>query len=264
MVKFPICIHRDGPCYLPNTIIEDLACRILRSMNLLVQNTFLATYSTPSNENKIVVACEAFYDVRHTARLAQFSHIRLGQTAGDWRIGSSTMSIDQIAKVISREKMLAEYPKFIDNVWELFVADTLIYNLHRGLDDFGFIIDYESNEATFAPIYNCDESLGMILSEHDTIAALKDGDKYHSKECDWQPTHIVIYPMTSYRETYAAPRPELIAAINRLLPQINLTQIQTLINATPELSAARREFIFSGIRYRYENLLLLAMQSSTS
>lgn len=253
MVKFPDPIREKAAIlsYMNNSFSEDIGCRILKSIGFETQNTFLASYTEPTGKNKIVVACEDFCQGGKV--LSEFSKLLLSDTDSVKRVRKGVIPIEPLIEFMQTDSALAPHPEFIDKFWDLFVADTLIGNKDRHLDNFGFLLDDE--EITFAPIYDCGSALSPLLADEQIEENFKDMTKFKDNEFNISTPYSLNGQRVFFSTVYKNPPEALTAAVKRVVPRIDMQKIKGIVNNTEGLSDRRKTYILKSVNYRYENIL---------
>lgn len=258
MVKFPDPIRQKGNdlSYMNNAFSEDIGCKIAESIGFSVQDTFLALYREDNGKEKIVVACEDF--CQDGAVLSEFSKMILSDTDNDRRIAKRVIPIEIVMDVIDATPVISDKEAAKDRFWDLFVFDTLIGNQDRHLDNWGFLL--KNNQLEFAPIYDCGSALSPLLSDDamdkisSNISAFKDHEYNLSSPYSYEGKRV-FYP-----KIFEAPPEPLKRAIQRIVPQINRSQILKIVENTERMSQVRKFYISQALSYRYNNILEKSLQ----
>ena len=254
MVKFPDPIRSKKIMlsYMNNQFSEDVGCKILKSMGLNVQNTFLAKYREDSGKTKIVVACEDFCQ-DGASTLTEFKKLALSLTD---RVDKITNSVELVDEVIKKTKVINDKDDFERNFWDMFVGDALIGNSDRHLDNFGVI---ETNgQMSFAPIYDCGSSLSALVPDEAMEENLSNESifkrQFSTTEYNVNSSFYLQGKRIFYHEIFKNPPAPLKDAICRVVPKIDTKKIVAIIRDTEEMSLARKRYLADSILMRYSRI----------
>lgn len=258
MVKFPDPVRerRNDLSYMNNSFSEYLGCHILSSMGFDVQKTFLGEFHTKAGKTKIVVACEDF--TQDGAILTEFSKLLTNDVENDRHIAKSVIPIESVFRLLDETPETVNHPEFKDKFWDMFVADTLIGNQDRHLDNWGFLTD--KSGIRFAPIYDCGSSLSPLLSDERIKDALADKDIFAALEYNLSSPYSLDGKRIFYPSIYQTPPMELERALERVVPKIDRNVILALIDQTEGMSDIRKQYVAKAVMYRSEQLLERALK----
>ena len=252
MLKFPGInegISEHG--YSNNCISEYVACNIIKTLGLKVQDTLLGLYNL-NGSAKIVVACKDF--TSNGTVLKQFAELKNSQIETS-KNGYGT-ELDEIEKTID-EQQIYDVKDLKNFFWNMFIADCLVGNFDRHNGNWGFLINESLKKIEIAPIYDCasclypqltDERISQIINDEAEIdarifvfptSALKIKDK-----------KINYFEFISNLENEDCNK-----ALLRIFPKINLEEINSIIDKTPFISDIRKEFYKKIINMRYTKIL---------
>lgn len=151
MLKFPNV--NDGVKeheYSNSCISEYIACEIIRTLGLEVQETILGTYSSQEN-TKIVVACKDF--TSYGKIFKQFAELKNSQIETS-KNGYGT-EIQEVLETIEGQQVY-DVKEFF---WNIFIADSLVGNFDRHNENWGFLIDEKSQTIEIAPLVDIEKIL---------------------------------------------------------------------------------------------------------
>ena len=136
LLKFPDPIRDKGNTlsYMNNQFSEYIGCHIMESLGISVQRTIMGIYDE-NFKKKIVVACEDFTDSDN--ELVEFTKLANSVTKIDNKF---KCNIEDIYSVIDNTKIIKNKEEIIKSFWDMFVADALIGNPDRHLDNWGLLI----------------------------------------------------------------------------------------------------------------------------
>ena len=252
MLKFPGInegISEHG--YSNNCISEYVACNIIKTLGLKVQDTLLGLYNL-NGSAKIVVACKDF--TSNGTVLKQFAELKNSQIETS-KNGYGT-ELNEIMETIE-EQQIYDVKDLKNFFWNMFIADCLVGNFDRHNGNWGFLINESLKKIEIAPIYDCasclypqltDERISQIINDEAEIdarifvfptSALKIKDK-----------KINYFEFISNLENEDCNK-----ALLRIFPKINLEKINSIIDKTPFISDIRKEFYKKIINMRYTKIL---------
>lgn len=253
LLKFPDPVREKNVnlSYVNNTISEFIGCKIFELIGISVQKVILGKYEEKSDltiKEKIVVACKDFTSNEKT--LIEFSSLANSVTSTDKHL---TTNIEDIYTVIDSIKFDIDKSKFIDSFWDVFVVDTLIGNVDRHLSNFGLIEN--DNVLSFAPVYDCGSSLHPLLCDEDMENGLNNINLFKDETYNIHPVYKYEDKRLTYKEFYNKGIPDLNSAVLRIVPLINLDNINKLIDSIEVVSSVRKKYLKESIKIRKEQIL---------
>lgn len=252
MLKFPAINQKsDEHEYSNSCISEYLTCKILKTLNLNVQDTLLGTFNIQGND-KIVVACKDF--TSSTSVLKQFAELKNSQIETS-KNGYGT-ELNEIIETID-EQQIYDSNKLKEFFWDMFIADALVGNFDRHNGNWGFLVDENLKKIEIAPIYDCGSCLYPQLTDERICEIIND-----DKEID---TRIYVFPTSSIKENdmkinyfeyiSSLKNEDCNSALKRIVPLANLEEINDIIDSTPVISDIRKDFYKKMIKERYYKIL---------
>lgn len=253
MLKFPPKPKRgSGMGYTNSCISEYLGCHIFAALGFNVQDTLLGTYTDSKGKEKLVVACADFTE--GGKQLIEFA--KLKNTCIDSEQNGYGTELSTILEAIE-EQALFPSQALREFFWDQFVADAFLGNFDRHNGNWGLLADEKRGAAELAPVYDCGSCLYPQLSEEGMRDVLNDPDEISRR--------VFTFPNSALKENgvkipYAAyisslKNPECNAALCRIVPRIDMDQIQRIIEETPSLSDLQREFYLTILQERKEQIL---------
>ena len=252
MLKFPAInqgILEHG--YSNSCISEYIACNILKTLGLNVQDTLLGIYNLNGVE-KIVVACKDF--TTQDKILKQFAELKNSQIATS-RNGYGT-DLTEVIETIEQQKIYEtiELKQFF---WNMFIGDCLVGNFDRHNGNWGFLIDEKSQNIEIAPIYDCGSCLYPQLTDDKISEIINDNDELDAR--------VYIFPTSALKENEkkinyfkyisSLENEDCNKALATMTPLVDIDKINEVINKTPEISEIRKEFYKKIIKFRHEKIL---------
>ena len=253
LVKFPDPVREKNKniSYINNTFSEYIGSNIFSISGFNTQKTILGTY-TYNEKLKIVCACEDFTDENHM--LYEFGSLSLSINPNK-KIETEFADILEVIDEIKSNTRLNITIK--DNIkqkfFDMFVIDALIGNTDRHNGNWGIVIDKKSREANFSPIYDCGSCLNPMLEDDEIKKLIETQIKNLAINCyscireNNKRINYIAYIKSLKNE-------ECNKAINRVVPNINIKEINSFINSITCMSDIRRNFYNKIINYRYEIL----------
>lgn len=250
LVKFPDPVREErlSMSYMNNQFSEYIGCHIISSLGIKTQDTFLAKYN--DGEEKIVVACKVF--TSENLELMEFSKVAMEVTEIDNKFSNN---IEDIYTVIQNSRLSFNKKKILGDFWNMFVADALIGNPDRHLDNFGLLHDKENDTYSFAPIYDCGSSLLPLTSLNKKEELLSNYTELKNISYNVKTAFFLNKKRVFYSEIFKNPPEDLKKAIMQIVPKIDMEEITDIVFSTPELSEIDATFILESIKIRKDLIL---------
>ena len=245
LVKFPDPIREKNKniSYINNAFSEYIGSNIFKIIGFSTQNTILGIYKYNEKE-KIVCACEDFTDSNKT--LYEFENLALS-TNPDKKIETE---LSDILNVLDENKIINS-TKIKEKFWDMFIIDALIGNTDRHNGNWGFLVDNQTKEVEFAPIYDCGSCLNPMIDDNE-MEKLKENEiknlAINCYSCLKENGKKINY-MTYIRNT---KNEECHKAIIRVFKDINIIKINSFIDGVSCMSNIRKEFYKKIINIRYK------------
>ena len=244
LVKFPDPVREKNKniSYINNAFSEYVGSNIFKIVGFETQNTVLGKYFYNGKE-KIVCACEDFTDDENI--LYEFESLALS-TNPDKKIETD---IEDIMEVLDENKMIHQ-EEIKEKFWDMFIIDSLIGNTDRHNGNWGFILNRNTKEIKFSPIYDCGSCLNPMLEDEEleriTEIELKNL-AINCYSCLKENGKKINY-MTFIKEM---KNEECNSAIKRIFDKIDMEKINNFIDSIECLSNVRKEFYKNIIEKRY-------------
>lgn len=255
MMKFPDPIRQKKIqlSYMNNQFSEHIGCEIFRSCGMTTQETLLGTYQTNLGE-KIVVACKDF--TKDGDELIEFRAFVNAHVIDGYK---RELSIESVYAVVENSDLITDKATIIEKFWDMFVIDALIGNTDRHFDNWGLI--KKDGQLEFAPIYDCGSSLSALLSDEEKEINLGDEVRFKNQEYNVSSTYKMDKKRVFYHEIFTNPTEDLKAAIERMVPCIDMIKVEDIIETTPYMSSLNKEYLLKSIRLRYDTILVRAYKA---
>ena len=245
LVKFPDPIREKNKniSYINNAFSEFVGSNIFKIAGFETQNTILGKYQYNGKE-KIVCACEDFTADNHI--LYEFENLALS-TNPDKKIETE---LKDIMEVLEESKMINS-KKIKEKFWNMFIIDSLIGNTDRHNGNWGFLLNKQTKEIKFSPIYDCGSCLNPMYE-----------DKQIEKISDVELKNLAINCYSCIKENgkkinymsfiRTMKNEECNQAIKRVFNHIEIKEIYKFINDIEAMTDTRKTFYTEIIRQRYE------------
>ena len=248
MLKFPPNVREKptGLSYSNSCYSEHIASSIFRMLGIPAQETRLGMHANGSV--KIVCACRDFTTDGRV--LLDFCSIK--NTVIDSETNGTGTELREILETIELQQFV-DPVRLKDFFWDMFIADALLGNFDRHNGNWGFLADRESGKTEIAPVFDCGSCLLPQADESVMRKVIED-----PAECD---ARIKVFPASAikigdrkinYVEFIRrGANPDLQAAVERIVPRIDIRLFCTFIEGLPYLTDLQREFYCHYLTARY-------------
>ena len=221
---------------------------------MAVQETVLGKYTLSNGQDKIVVGCKDF--TQYGSELYEFSKLAKAVVSDEKKYDAL---IENVYAVINESKIIKNKGNIIEKFWDMFVIDALIGNTDRHFNNWGLLLD-KCGDISFAPIFDCGSSLGALLSDETMAKALNSPVDFKNKEFNITSCYSIKGKRIFYHEIFTNPPEDLVSAIKRMVPKINIEAITKVINSTEIISDIRKDYLNKSVNMRYEQILTPALE----
>lgn len=252
MLKFPAInegISQHG--YSNNCISEYIACNIIRTLGLKVQETILGTYAINGNE-KIVVACKDF--TSDGTVFKQFAELKNSQIETS-KNGYGT-ELSEVIETIENQ-LVYDVNDLKEFFWDMFIADSLVGNFDRHNGNWGFLINESLKKIAIAPIYDCASCLYPQLTDEKMTEIINNNEEMEARVFVFPTSALKINDKKINYFDYISnlENEDCNKALLRIFPKINMEKINNIIDETSSISNSRKEFYKKILKLRYEKIL---------
>jgi len=167
--------------------------------------------------------------------------------------GKSGNRIESVYEIIEQHDLIKDKSNILACFWDMFVVDTLIGNPDRHFDNWGFLQQGEKIE--FAPIYDCGSALAALTEDEEMNELLANTSAFKNMEYNLTSVYYINGKRIFYHEIFGNPPNDLVEAIKRIVPKIDMEEIRGIVDETPMLSAIRKKYLKAAMRMRYEQIL---------
>lgn len=258
MLKFPPApkINKEMS-YTNSCFSEYIGCRIYESIGIPVQKTMLGTFMIKGKE-KIVVACRDFTEVGIV--LQDFASIK-NQMIDSERSGYGTELADILYTF--EEQTAVDPSALTERFWDMFIVDSLIGNWDRHNGNWGFLYDTRTDRLELAPVYDCGSSLYPQADEK--IMKLVLDDEYERNFRIYEiPTSAIMVngKKIKYFEFISSlQNMDCNRALKRIVPRIDMTKIEKIIEETPFISDLQKNFYLTMLAERKVHILDFSLRA---
>lgn len=261
MLKFPP--SGDGKptdlSYTNSCISEHLGSSIFNMLGIPAQRTLLGVFMVNGKE-KVVCACGDFTADGKT--LYDFCSIK--NTVIDSEHGGSGTELSDILESIEKQQFVNP-GKLLEHFWNVFVVDALLGNFDRHNGNWGFLYNSQTDTAEIAPIFDCGSCLLPQADEKVMRNVLTNEDDLNARIYRFPTSAIKIggQKVNYYDFLMLGEYADCNEAIVRIVPKIDMEQIEQFIDETPYISDLQKDFYKAYINARYEKIMLPAFEQAT-
>lgn len=257
LLKFPDPIRDKGNTlsYMNNQFSEYIGCHIMESLGISVQRTIMGIYDE-NFKKKIVVACEDFTASEN--ELVEFTKLANSVTKIDNKF---KCNIEDVYSVIDNTKIIKNKEEIIKSFWDMFVADALIGNPDRHLDNWGLLYNIKTNSYIFSPIYDCGSCLHALFSNEKKEKILANKIEMKNVAYNIKSAYSMNHRRIFYSEIFKNPPKDLKGAILRIAPRIDMDKINAIIDSVPAISDVDKQFFKESIKIRKELIIDKALEN---
>ncbi len=253
MIKFPPS-GSDKPTELSYTnscISEHIASSIFNMVGIRAQETLLGTFTVAGKE-KVVCACKDFTE----GGCRFFDFCSLKNTVLESESGGSGTELEDILDTIEKQQYIAP-DVLLEHFWDVFVVDALLGNFDRHNGNWGFLYHDATGEAEIAPIYDCGSCLLPQADEKIMRQALENEDVMNARVYQFPTSAIKLNgkKLNYYDYIMSFKNEKLNEAIRKIVPRIDMQQIEKFIDDIPYISELQREFYQKYVGARFKQIL---------
>lgn len=263
MIKFPPSgkMKPIELSYTNSCISEYISCHIFNMLGMKAQDTLLGIYRIGEKE-KVVCACKDF--TIKGKMLYDFCSIK--NTVLDSETNGTGTELEDVIDTIEKQGYV-DAGKLKKHFWNMFVIDALLGNFDRHNGNWGFLQDIATQTVEIAPVYDCGSCL--LPQADETVM------KNVMENQEWLQARIFQFPSSAIRLNGKKIRYydflmdsqipyECRCALRQIVPKINLSKIDKLIDDIPYISEVQKNFYQYYISERYHQILVPAWQRLTA
>lgn len=252
MLKLPMhALRNPNLSYTNSCTSEYLGCHIFNLLGVKAQDTLLGTYKY-HDKVRTVVACKDF--TSPGVVILDFASIK-NQIIDSASNGYGTELYD-VLKTIEQQTVV-DSEELKEHFWNMFVIDAFIGNWDRHNGNWGFLYNQETDHMEIAPIFDCGSSLFPQIDDDLIKKVISSKVEMNARVYDVPTSSILINGKRAnyYNVITSLKYEDCNAAIKRIVPKINLGEINDLIDNTEELSQLQKDFLKKILRLRKEIIL---------
>ena len=252
MLKLPThALKNPNLSYTNSCLSEYLGCHIFNMLGINAQETLLGIYKYHGKVRN-VVACKDF--TSSNTSFIDFASVK-NQIIDSASNGYGT-EIKDILDTIE-EQNAVDPNKLRDHFWNVFVVDAFIGNRDRHNGNWGFLYNQEKDEMKIAPIFDCGSALFPQIDDDFIKKVISSKAEMNARVYD-VPTSAILF--NGRRGNYfkiitSLEYEDCNKAIKRIVPKINLDQINLLIDEAELASDLQKVFLKKILKMRKEIIL---------
>ena len=257
-IDFTCCRkEKNSLSYSNSCYSEHIASSIFNLIGIQTHETMQGTYIVKGKE-KIVCACKDFTaDGRQLFDFCSIKNIVI-----DSEHGGTGTELEDLLETIEQQQYVN--PKqLLEHFWDMFILDALLGNFDRHNGNWGFLFDNLTQTAKIAPVYDCGSCL--LPQADDTVmqAVLENEDELHARIYQFPQSMLKRdgKKINYYDFLMAGENEACNQALLRIVPQIDIIQIQQFIECVPYITELQRNFYIRYVTARYDKILVPAYQN---
>ena len=234
--------------YSNSCFAEHLASTVFNMLGIRAQETRLGTFA--NGKAHVVCACRDFTAGGRT--LYDFCSIKNSVLESESN-GTGT-ELAAVLETIDRQQFVdpVELRKFF---WDMFVADAFLGNFDRHNGNWGFLVDSVSGNSEIAPVFDCGSCLLPQADDVIMRKVLSDRDELWARIFTFPSSMLKIGgTKINYAQFLSRPSAELRAAMDRVVPRIDLKSVAAFVADVPYLTDLQREFYVFYLKERRQAL----------
>ena len=252
MLKFPANAPKNKELsYANGCVSEYIGCHIFESVGIDVQKTLLGTYRKNGKE-KVVVACKDF--TKSGVVLQDFASLK--NTIIDSEHNGYGTELSDIMKAIEEQNAVNPI-ELKEWFWNVFIVDALIGNWDRHNGNWGFLYNVDTDEMSIAPVFDCGSCLYPQADEQIMKATLENKAEQDLRVFSIPLSGIKIdnTKINYFDFISSLQNKDCNKALKRILPRINMAEINNIIDETPYITDLQKTFYKTMLAQRKEKIL---------
>ncbi len=252
MLKLPMHVLKNpNLSYTNSCTSEYLGCHIFNMLGIKAQETLLGTYKY-HDKVKTVVACKDF--TSPGVVILDFASIK-NQIIDSASNGYGT-ELSDIIDTINKQTVV-DSEELKEHFWNMFVVDAFIGNWDRHNGNWGFLYNQETDKLEIAPIFDCGSALFPQIDDELIKKVISSKAEMNARVYDIPTSAILIDgKRANYHKVITSLEyKDCNNAIKRIVPKIQLDDINKLIDNVEELSQLKKEFLKKILKLRKELIL---------
>ena len=252
MLKLPMhALKNPNLSYTNSCTSEYLGCHIFNMLGIKAQETLLGTYKY-HDKVKTVVACKDF--TFPGVVILDFASVK-NQIIDSASNGYGT-ELSDIIDTINKQTVV-DSEELKEHFWNMFVVDAFIGNWDRHNGNWGFLYNQETDKLEIAPIFDCGSALFPQIDDELIKKVISSKAEMNARVYDIPNSAILIDgKRANYHKVITSLEyKDCNKAIKRIVPKIQLDDINKLIDNVEELSQLKKEFLKKMLKLRKELIL---------
>ncbi len=252
MLKLPIhAVKNPNISYTNSCVSEYLGCHIFNMLGVNAQETVLGTFEY-HGKIRTVVACKDF--TSPGVVIMDFASVK-NQIIDSASNGYGT-ELNDILDAIERQNAV-DAKALKEHFWNMFVIDAFIGNWDRHNGNWGFLYNQENDRMEIAPIFDCGSALFPQIDDEIIERVLASKAEMNARVFDMPTSAILIGGKRAnyYQVITSNKYQDCTEAVKRILPRINLEEINGLIDSIQPLSNLQKRFLKKILKMRKELIL---------
>ena len=252
MLKLPMhALKNPNLSYTNSCTSEYLGCHIFNMLGIKAQETLLGTYKY-HDKVRTVVASKDF--TSPGVVILDFASIK-NQIIDSASNGYGT-ELSDIIDTINKQTVV-DSEELKEHFWNMFVVDAFIGNWDRHNGNWGFLYNQETDKLEIAPIFDCGSALFPQIDDELIKKVISSKAEMNARVYDIPTSAILIDgKRANYHKVITSLEyKDCNKAIKRIVPKIQLDDINKLIDNVEELSHLKKEFLKKVLKLRKELIL---------
>ena len=252
MLKLPSHAQKDANLsYSNSSLSEYLGCHIFNMLGVVAQDTMLGTY-TYHGVTRSVVACKDF--TTPSTVVMDFASVK-NQIIDSSSNGYGT-ELDDVLETIQKQSVV-DPKELSDRFWDMFIIDAFIGNWDRHNGNWGFLYNQLTDEMVLAPIYDCGSALYPQVDESLAKKILSSKTEMKARVYEIPTSAINLNGRRINYQKFISSHAyeECDRALERIVPRIDMAEIESLIEETEIGADAIEEFLIKILKLRKQLIL---------
>lgn len=259
MLKFPPSAKEKptGLSYTNSCISEHIASSIFNMLGISAHQTLLGMYEV-NGKWKLVCACKDFTANRKI--LYDFCSIK--NSVIDSEHNGTGTELSDILETMEKQQFVNP-TELLEHFWNVFVVDALLGNFDRHNGNWGFLVNPDTQTAELAPVYDCGSCLLPQADERVMQSVMENEAELNARIYQFPTSAIKLNgrKINYYDFLKAAEYDECNDALIRIVPRIEIEQINTFIDEIEYISELQKKFYKTYIQARYEKVIMNAYEN---
>ena len=242
--------------YTNSCISEHIACSIFNMLGIKAQETILGTFKINGKE-KIVCACKDFT----SGGKVFYDFCSIKNSIIDSEHNGNGTELSEILETIEKQQFV-DPQKLREHFWNVFIVDALLGNFDRHNGNWGFLYTDKIQSFEIAPVFDCGSCLLPQADERVMMQTLEDTEQMNTRIFNFPTSAIKLNgkKINYYDFLINNDFEDCNKALMRIVPDINKSNIFSMINNCMYLSDLQKEFYTKYIDSRFNKLIIPAYE----